>query len=73
MMLNEIRRIMIMELKTFAKLGQIFGDDNICKIPVKTARENFYVMATFLRVIEEADVGWLCSAFSERSKSPKIL
>ena len=73
MMLNEIRRMMIMELKTLDKLAQMFGDDNICKIPVKTARENFYVMATFLRVIEEADVGWLCSEFSERSKSPTLV
>ncbi len=27
--------------------------------------------AMSLCVIEEADVGWLCSEFSERSKSPK--
>ena len=29
------------------------------------------MMAMSLCVIEEADVGWLCSEFSERSKSAK--
>ena len=34
MMLNEIRKIMIMELKTLDKLAQGLVDEDICKIPV---------------------------------------